>query len=249
MLLLTVFPCWGVMSDKNFSLKDSVPSFFPRLSIPGWNMFLKTDFSLLFNWMAYSSQEPIFFFSIQDFWVCDKKGHLESYVPSPCVVPSVPQLCLLKKSSPSAPSSVILSWRAEDMKVFFPKSMRWLFPSLVWSSSSKTGQWLSVADQGGTETTKNLRGLASTTIPYFTCSLPITSAFCLGVPSRSWRSLYASNSCELPYNCSLWGSPCQKSQWKQIQGIISFNFSADGWMLLLLHPHLNMPALHWTLLF
>lgn len=224
------------------------------LSFPGSASLAEICSSRLIS--AFSSTEwhthpknQFFFFSIQDFWVCDKKGHLESYVPSPCVVPSVPQLCLLKKSSPSAPSSVILSWRAEDMKVFFPKSMRWLFPSLVWSSSSKTGQWLSVADQGGTETTKNLRGLASTTIPYFTCSLPITSAFCLGVPSRSWRSLYASNSCELPYNCSLWGSPCQKSQWKQIQGIISFNFSADGWMLLLLHPHLNMPALHWTLLF
>lgn len=86
----------------------------------------------------------------------------------------------------TAPSSVILSWKAEDMKVHFPKSMRWIFPSLVWGSPSKIGQWLSVADEGGTETRKKLRGLASTTISCFTCShYTWWLHFCLGVPSRS----------------------------------------------------------------
>lgn len=38
---VTVFLCWSAVSNRNFSLEDSLPSLFPKLNTPGWIMFFK----------------------------------------------------------------------------------------------------------------------------------------------------------------------------------------------------------------
>lgn len=140
-LLLTACPCWGAAPDRNFSLEDSLSSFFPKHNIPGWNIFLKIHLSLLSSRMVDPSQEP-HFLPIQGFWVCrtkKKASHPKSYIPSlPAWCPLCPSYAFQKASGDSAVSSIILGWQAEAVTVHSPKSMRQLFPS-VSAPTSKTG--------------------------------------------------------------------------------------------------------------
>ena len=89
---VTVFPCWGAVSHRSFSLEDLLSSLFPKLNIPGSTTFLKIHFSLLSNWTAVPSQESQFL-PIQGFWGCHEKKKLfiqKNYIPS---LPAWCQLC------------------------------------------------------------------------------------------------------------------------------------------------------------
>lgn len=105
---VTVFPCWGVVPHRNFSVEGSLSSLFLKLNIPGWTTFLKILFSLFSNWMAISSHSRLLSLSWKEKAIHPKNLH--SFSPS--MVSSAPQLSLSKKSVYSAVSSIALGWKA-----------------------------------------------------------------------------------------------------------------------------------------